>query len=810
MVAVDDAQDLLGRLCADLRLLRVQAGGPSLRGLAVRLGLSKSQLGVILNGRIRKLPDWTVVKGLVDGCRQYAQDHGRLGQLSLATGVEEYWRPRYSLVEYALQDASRPRIPPRETRAAQETDTGGVRTVIATGAPAGIASRGPTSRPVPRELPGAVRHFVGRAGHLAALTSLLDHTAAGGTVVISAIAGTAGVGKTALAVHWAHQVAGRFPDGQLYVNLHGFDASGQAAEPPDVIRRFLDALGVPVDRVSSDLDAQAALYRSELAGKRVLIVLDNARDSAQVRPLLPGTPGCLAVVTSRNPLTSLVVSDDAYPIRLDLLAPEEAEDLLARRIGAERVAAEPSAVEEIVARCSALPLALAIVAAHAATYPLLPLRKLADQLRDDRLDLLNAGDPATDLRAVFSWSYQTLTPGAARLFRLLGLHPGPDTAAPAVASLTAQPLSEVYAPLTELTRAGLLTEHTPGRYGFHDLLRAYATDLAHRVDPPEERQAAVRRTIDHYLHTAHTAAALLYPTRDPITLTPPDNGTSPEPLDPGQALDWLSAEQWALLAAVDQSATAGEDGRTWRLAWSLSGFLERGRRWSEQTALQRTALAATRRLDDPRAESLTLRLLARADIETGRHDAAHAHLTRALDLDTRTDDRAGQAHDHHHLAYLRDALGDYTGALDHTHQALELYRSAGHRQGQAAALNAVGWYHAHLGDGREALIYCRQGLALLQELEDQVGQAATWDSIGYAHHLLGEYAQAISCFDQAAALCRDHGESFLEAGVLVHLGDSHERAGDLDAARVSWRRALTLLTELDHPDRHTLSARALG
>jgi tetratricopeptide (TPR) repeat protein len=797
---------LLGRLCADLRLLRVQAGGPSLRRLAVRLGLGKSQVSVILNGRIRKLPDWTVVKGLVDGCRQYAVEHGRLGQLSLATGVEEYWRPRYTLVEYALQDASRHKLPPRGPEVA------GGRTAIAVGTTMRTVSREPVPRPVPRQLPGAVRHFVGRAGHLAALTGLLDDTVAGGTVVISAIAGTAGVGKTALAVHWAHQVAGRFPDGQLYVNLHGFDAAGQVVEPPDVIRRFLDALGVPVDKVPPDLDAQAALYRSELAGRRVLILLDNARDSAQVRPLLPGTPGCLAIVTSRNPLTSLIVSDDAHPIRLDLLAPEEAKDLLARRIGAERVAAESSAVAEIVARCAALPLALAIVAAHAATYLGLPLRKLAEQLRDgrDRLDLLNAGDPATDLRAVFSWSYQTLTPGAARLFRLLGLHPGPDTAAPAAASLTSLPLSEVCALLSEITRAGLLTEHTPGRYGFHDLLRAYATDLAHHIDPAEQRQAAVRRILDHYLHTAHTAAGLLYPTRDQIVLVPPETGTSPEPLDHGQALDWFGAEQWAILAAVDQSAAAGEDGHTWRLAWTLSGFLERSRRWSEQTTLQRAALAAARRLADPRAEPLALRLLARADIETGRYDAAHAHLSRALDLDIRTDDQAGQAHDHHHLAYLRDALGDYAGALDHTHQAMELYRSAGHRQGQAAALNAVGWYHAHLGDSRGALVYCRQGLALLQELEDRFGQAATWDSIGYAHHLLGEYAQAITCFEQAVALCRDLGEHFTEACTLNHLGDSHERAGDLDAARVAWRRALAILTELDHPDRHTLSARVLG
>ncbi|MBO3750651.1 tetratricopeptide repeat protein [Streptosporangiaceae bacterium NEAU-GS5] len=781
-VAADDAQHLLGRLCADLRLLRDQAGGPSLRGLSVRLGLSKSQVSVILNGRIRKLPDWPVVKGVVDGCRQYAQEHGRLGRLSLATGVEEYWRPRYALVEYALQDASRRKHAP-------------------------VADNG--SRPIPRELPGAVRHFVGRDSQLATLTRQLDDSAAGGTVVISAIAGTAGVGKTALAVHWAHQVAARFPDGQLYVNLHGFDAGGQAAEPPDVIHRFLGALGVPVDKIPSDLDSQAALYRSELAGKQVLILLDNARDSAQVRALLPGTPGCLAIVTSRNPLTSLVVSEDAHAVRLDLLAPGEARRLLACRIGADRVEAEPEAVEEIVTRCAALPLALAIVAAHAAAYPRLALRGLAEQLRDGRrLDLLNAGDPATDVRAVFSWSYQTLKPDAARLFRLLGLHPSPDTSACAAASLSARPPAEARAQLAELARAGLLTEHTPGRYGFHDLLRAYAVDLAHRVDPAGQREAAVRRVLDHYLHTAYAAAALLNPNRDQIALAPPDSGVSPEPLaDKRQALDWIIAEQWTLLAAIDQSAIAGEDGHTWRLAWTLASFLEQGRRWSEQTAIQRAAVTAARRLDDPRAEALALRLLARADIEMGRFEEAAAHLTGALGLDVRTGDQAAQGHDHHHLAYLRDAQGDYTGALDHTHEALNLYRAAGHRPGQARALNAVGWYQTHLGAGREALAYCEQGLALLQELGDRYGQAAVWDSIGFAHHRLGEHADAIACFEQALALFRDLGERVMEGRTLVHLGDSHEATGDPDTAREAWRLALAILTELDHPERHALSAR---
>jgi NB-ARC domain len=291
------------------------------------------------------------------------------------------------------------------------------------------ALRQSSARRVPQQLPAAVAHFAGRAGELATLTGLLHGRAnTGGTVVISAVSGTAGVGKTALAVYWAHQVADRFPDGQLYVNLRGFDPSGSVMDPAEAVRRFLDALQVPPQRIPVDLDAQAALYRSQLAGKRMLVVLDNARDTAQVRPLLPGAPTCLALVTSRNQLTSLIAADGAHPITLDLLTNDEARQLLARRLGADRVTAEQTVVGEIITRCAHLPLALALVAARAAMRPSAGLRLLAEQLRDarQRWQMLSGDDPTTDVQAVLSWSYQALTPAAARLFRLLGLHPGPN------------------------------------------------------------------------------------------------------------------------------------------------------------------------------------------------------------------------------------------------------------------------------------------------------------------------------------------------------------------------------------------------
>ena len=371
--------------------------------------------------------------------------------------------------------------------------------------------------PVPRELPAPVAHFAGRAAELAALTGLLD--AAGAelpeAVVISAIGGTAGVGKTALAVHWAHQVAHRFPDGQLYVNLRGFDPSGMPVAPAQAIRKFLAALGMPADQVPADIDAQACLYRSVLAGQRVLIVLDNARDSDQVRPLLPASPGSLAVVTSRSQLAGLVAVEGARPLTLDVLTEAEARELLIRRLGGEQIAADPAAADELVRLCARLPLALAIAAARGATRPGLPLAVLAGELRDahGQLDTLDAGDTTANIRTVFSWSCQSLTSPAARMFRLLGVHPGPDISARAAASLAGMARDKARAALDELSRASLIVEHVPGRFVFHDLLRAYAAEQASAIDGAAQRRAAIRRVLDHYMHTAHAAAGLLYPAR---------------------------------------------------------------------------------------------------------------------------------------------------------------------------------------------------------------------------------------------------------------------------------------------------------
>jgi DNA-binding SARP family transcriptional activator/tetratricopeptide (TPR) repeat protein len=659
------------------------------------------------------------------------------------------------------------------------------------------------TRAVPAQLPRDVRGFSGRRNELAQLDSLLttaDEQAA--PVIISALAGTAGVGKTALAVHWAHQVRDRFPDGQLYVNLRGFGPSGQVMDPAEAVRRFLDALDVPPERIPVDLDAQAALYRSRLADRRMLIVLDNAGDTTQVLPLLPGTPTCLVLITSRQPLTGLIATDAAHLLTLDLLTPGEARQLLSRRIGADRVAAEPDAVEEIIARCARLPLALALVAARAAIRPRVGLHILADELRDtqQRWETLAGDSPATDVRTVFSWSYQALTPSTARLFRLLGLHPGPDIAAPAAASLAGVATAAGRPLLAELTRASLLVEHIPGRYTFHDLLRAYAVHVADRVDSDGQRHAAVHRVLDHYLHTAFSAAMLLQPARNPITLTPPRPGVTPEHLaDHEQALAWFAVEHRVLLAAIDHATAAGFDTHTWQLAWTLNDFLYRRGHWLDWAAAQQAAVAAAQQLADPNMQARAHRHLGFAYTRLDRIDDAQTHLGQALDLYRKAGDPAGQAHTHISLAVVRERQGRLAEALDHTQQALDLYQTAGDRVGQADALNAVGWYHALLGDHRQALTFCQQALRLFQELDDGYGQAGTWDSLGYAHHHLGQHTQAIACYQHALDLCRDLGDRYEEADTLTNLGDTHHAAGNVDAAREVWQQALTILDQLDHP-----------
>jgi DNA-binding SARP family transcriptional activator/tetratricopeptide (TPR) repeat protein len=668
------------------------------------------------------------------------------------------------------------------------------------------ATAGPVSRPppIPAQLPAAVPGFTGREAELARLDAVRAATAdQGATVVVCAVSGTAGVGKTALAVHWAHRVAHRYPDGQLYVNLRGFDPTAPPLGPADAIRGFLHALDAPPERLPSGLPAQVALYRSLLANRRMLVLLDNARDAEQVRPLLPGAPGCMVVVTSRNQLASLVALDGASSLQLDVLTTAEAEHLLAHRIGAARTAAEPAAVEGIIGSCARLPLALSIVAASAAVCPTMSLAALAERLRDAgrRLDALSGGDAASDLRTVLSWSFHALSPPAAELFRLLGLHPGPDISAAAASSLAGVPAVAAGHALAELVRANLLTEPVPGRFSLHDLLASYAAELVHSGESEPHRQAALRRLLDHYLHTADAADRLLNPTRDPIPLSPTSSGVAPERFAGlGQAAAWFQAEHRVLLAAVDLAMAAGLDSHTWQLARALTTHLHRERDGEGYAASQRAAVAAAARQGDAAGQVTALHSLARASIMLDRLDEAHQQLQRAQSLSESTGDPLLLAHTCTRLAYLHEVRGRHSGALGQATRALDLFRSAGDRTGQAHALNAVGWYHALLGDYHPALEYCRQAIALHREAGDPDGEAAAWHSLGYAHHHLGQHRQALECYRRALDLLRRVDDRYPQTVILGHAAETHRAAGDPEQASASLRAAVAILDDLAHPD----------
>jgi DNA-binding SARP family transcriptional activator/tetratricopeptide (TPR) repeat protein len=667
-------------------------------------------------------------------------------------------------------------------------------------APAIRSDRGSTPV-VAAQLPAVTPSFTGRSAELAMLDRARA-TSGPAAAAISVISGTAGVGKTALAVHWAHRATGEFPDGQLYANLRGFTPGGTVADPAEALRGFLEALGVAPDRIPSDVATRSALYRSALSGRRVLVVLDNAHDADQVRPLLPGSTGCLALVTSRNQLTSLVAVEGARPVTLDLLPPDEARALLAARLGAARLAAEPGAVEQILARCAGLPLALSIVAARAVARPGFGLADLvAELLGPDRaLDPFTGGDATTDVRAVFSWSYRTLCPDAARLFRMLALHPGPDIGAAAVVSLAGEAPARVRRLVTELTGAHLLSEPVPGRYAFHDLLRAYATELAQTTDGPGARRAVQHRTLDHYLHTAESAARLRHPPRRPTALEPPRAGVVAEPLaDDAQASAWLGGEEPVLIALVARAADLGFDAHAYHLAAALVDHLERRGHWRDQVAIQHIALAAAGRMGDPGARAAAHRRIATASIRLNHIDDALTHLERALDLFAAAGDHDGEAFVHLDLAEVRATQGANAESLEHDLRALALFRVTGNRAGQGRALNDTGWSYCALGRPELALHYCEQGLALLREADDRLAQAATLDSLGLAHHGLGDHARAIARYEQSLRIYRDAGARYGQADTLNHLGDTLVAAGQVDRAGRAWWDAVDILVDLRHP-----------
>ena len=666
-------------------------------------------------------------------------------------------------------------------------------------APAPVATASPAL--VPRQLPAGIATFVGRTGDLAELDRLATPDSVHPAVVVVAVSGAAGIGKSALAVHWAHRVADRFPDGQLFVNLRGFDPVGSPTTTDEVIRRFLDSLEVPAERIPTDLDARIGLYRSLVADRRMLIVLDNAVDSTQVHPLLPGAPGCVVVVTSRDQLTGLIAIGGARPLALDLLTRAEAHDLLTGRIGRHRVAAEPGAAAVLIGACARLPLALAVVAARAATHPTFALADLAREVTvSGGLDRLDGGDPSTSVRAVLSWSYRRLAPGPAQLFALLGLHCGPDISTAAAASLTGLPIGRVSALLAELTRVNLLTEHTSGRYTFHDLLRAYAGELAAALEPATAT-AAVRRVLDHYLHTACAAVAFIAPHRKEVVPAEPGPEVVPERIiDHAQAVSWFNAERPVLFAAIRQAEAAGLATQTWQLTWATGFYLLLRTSWSDWLAILQVASAAVDRAEDRAGQAVVSWGLASVHASLGDYQQADVHGQQALDRYQELGDHDGMAWSHVRIGTTADRLGDYPKLLSQFQQALTQFETTGNQRGQAKVLNGVGWAHAQLGNQPEALRCCQRAWQLYRQLGDRFEEAHVLDSIGFTYHCLGEYEQATTAYRQSLDAFRETGYRYGEAETLSRLGDTRHAAGDTATARTLWEQSLALFEDLGHPD----------
>jgi tetratricopeptide (TPR) repeat protein len=659
-----------------------------------------------------------------------------------------------------------------------------------------------SSLPAPRQLPADVTFFTGRDAELGRLDALLDRGEPA-AVVISAIAGTGGMGKTSLAVHWAHRVRERFPDGELYVNLRGYDP-GPPVTPDQALDGFLRALDVPAEKIPHDVDAQAGLYRSLLAGRRMVVVLDNAATPDQVRPLLPGSPTCVVIVTSRNRLSGLVARDGAQRLTLDVLPPEDAVTLLRSAIGPDRVDTEPEAAAEMARHCDYLPLALRIAAERAAARTHLKLADLAEELavEHDRLDVLTADDDeATGVRTVFSWSYHTLAPEAARVFRLLGLHPGPDVGVASAAALAGSTTTSVRRQLDALTSAHLLTETRRDRYQFHDLLRAYATERASLDESPDDCASATHRVLAWYLHTAHAALYALYPQHPEIPLDPLTVACQPLTFTHrDQALQWFDAEHANLMATIRLAADVGQHTIAWQLPNAMDAFLNLRYRPDDLITVHQLGLAAATHIHDQRGEGWALGHLSEGYLWLGRFEEAFPLTLRHLSVRREIGDRWGEGTAlgilgdiHLHFVRLEEAA-------DHYQRSLIIYREVNHRRNEALSLIALGKLARVQQHSEQAISYSRDGLAIYREINDKGSEAWALRTLGLAYLDLRQFNEAADHFQQALTIDRELSDQHAAAQSLHCLGEALWDMNRLSEARESWLEALSIFDDLGAPE----------
>ncbi|WP_214414734.1 AfsR/SARP family transcriptional regulator [Sphaerisporangium fuscum] len=645
--------------------------------------------------------------------------------------------------------------------------------------------------PIPRQLPLAPVNFEGRARELAALDRMDEQN----TDRLVTLVGTGGIGKTYLALHWAHTNLDRFPDGQLFANLRGFDAAGEHTEPLAVLRGFIEALGVEPGAIPADPDAQSALYRSLVADRRLLIVLDDARDAAHVIPVLPGSPACTVLITSRNRLADLAVTHGARTLALDVLDPGAARRMLTLRIGKVRAAAEADAVTALLEYCAGLPLALGILASRAMTHPGLPLAFLAEELREEssRLDALHVGGPGTDIRAIFASSYRSLEPSAARALGLLGLAPGPTIGLLAVTALLDLPIGRARSLLRSLEDAHLLCQYVPQRYRMHDLVRLCAMETAERDISAEERTVAMRRLGGFYLRGAFAADRLLYPNRPGLGLDLPVDGLAPEPpRDTAAALAWFDAEYVCLMAIQRLTAAWGWDTATLQLAWALDTYCWRQVRLVDGSGMWAAGLEAAERLEDTAARAVAHWRLGFSRAMVGERDGVLGHMYQALSLFKESGDAVSAAHVHQSLGWVFTQWGERRQALHHSSRALADFQTLDTPAWEANALNAAAWCLAQLDQHKQAYVYCEQALALFREQDDLDGEAATLDSMGYISHRMGRHNEAIGHYRCAVELRDATGNASQKADTLNRMGDAHEAAGEHAQAYQAWAHALDL------------------
>ncbi|WP_158263091.1 BTAD domain-containing putative transcriptional regulator [Amycolatopsis sp. CA-128772] len=644
---------------------------------------------------------------------------------------------------------------------------------------------GPGPRtPVPQQLPAAPASFVGRAELLAALDRAGE---AAGPVVISAIGGAGGIGKTSLALHWAAGKLAAFPDGQLYVNLRGFDPVAEPLPVSVAVRGFLHALGVDGSAVPPDPDAQLALYRSLLAGKRVLVVLDNAAGTGQVVPLLPGSPTCRVLVTSRHRLGGLVATHGARPLSLDVLSAQEARELLERHLGRDRLAAETATVDELVRLCAGLPLALGIVAARAVTSPELPLDLLAEELRDHaaRLDGLDTGEAGLSLRTVFSWSRRHLTPEASALFGLLALAPGPDIGLPAAAALAGVPLAAARKVLRALADAHLVTRTASGRYRMHDLVRLYASEEAERTLPEAARDDALRRVTDFYLHTSWHGNHVLGPAGTSFRIAPPLPGTGSRRFaGQPEALAWFGTEHACLTATTELAVKHGWLTEVWQLAALMNEFRSRQGLLPERETAARLALAAAEQLGEVTAQLIAHRLFASASIFAGRPEVALESLPRALALAEECGDRVQQAHLHYVLAGAWEYhSANYHAEREQCEHILRLIEPEDDPRLYVKALDLIGFCHIQWGEPAQARHWLERAAAVARAHHDLDGEAHAIGNLGYVSLRGGDWSTAIEHFEWAVEAMRTTGNLRHANFFLVALGDCYRATGRQEDAR---------------------------